>query len=455
MFCPKCGTPTKENERFCMSCGAALTPIAPQTTDAVSGQVAAAQMPVLPQKQPIQQQPQTPPPAYAPQQQPVYTQPAKKSSKAWLIVLCAVLGTALIAAGIVFLTGGFGAPAMTGQSMPAVEYSYLSIEKAVDIDFKYPEAIYPSLYSSMDSVLNFHATSEGGNTEVLVKVEIPGFTQAYEQKLTLTEQITQIYVKPPVLTGYLDLSSSKDAQIIFSVTDTSTGNPYVQESVPVKLMSKYDFILWEDEFGASNMDNALAWLTPESEGILELRRRAISWLDDATDGAFNTLAGYQYSSLFGPDEYYNNVLYQVLGLQGAMSDMGVRYNVGAFSMTEGAHQRVLLPDDVLYSQSGICFETSLVMASALQSLGMHVMLVFPPGHAQVAVETWDGSGEYYLIETTILPYTAEDAYSSVVQYMDSAEWEAYLADPWGGGSGSCYVVDCDFATKLGITALSN
>ena len=138
-----------------------------------------------------------------------------------------------------------------------------------------------------------------------------------------------------------------------------------------------------------------------------------------------------------------------------MSDMGVRYNVGAFSMTEGHHQRVLLPDDVLYSQSGICIETSLLMASALQSLGMHVMLVFPPGHAQVAVETWSGSGEYYLIETTVLPYTAEDELSNVVIYMDSAEWEAYLVDPWNNGSGPCYVVDCDFATKLGITALNN
>lgn len=450
MFCQKCGSQTNQNEKFCMNCGAELTPVASKPVDSPGGQT--AQPAPLPSQYQQAQPPQYQPAPYA--KQPA-TQPAKKGSKAWLIVLCAVLCTALIALGVVYFTGGFGTPAINAQSMPAVEYSYLTAEKSVDIDFKYPEAIYPSLYSSMDSVLNFHATSEGSDTEVLVKVEIPGFTQPYEQKLNLTEQITQIYVKPPLLTGYLDLSSSKDAQIIFSVTDTTSDSPYVQESVPVKLMSKYDFILWEDEFGASNMDNALAWLTPESEGILELRRRAISWLDNATGGSFNTLAGYQYSTLFGPDEYYNNVLYQILGLQGAMSDMGVRYNAGAFSMTEGHHQRVLLPDDVLYSQSGICIETSLVMASALQSLGMHVMLVFPPGHAQVAVETWDGSGEYYLIETTILPYTADDDYSYVVQYMDSAAWEAYLADPWNDGSGPCYVVDCDFAAKLGITALSN
>lgn len=342
-----------------------------------------------------------------------------------------------------------------GKADQPFQYSYLRAGRDVRVDYRYPATLYPSLYPSIDAILILTATSEGEDCDVLFQAEIPGFTQTFEQSARLTEQVTTFYVKPPLLTGDLDLASSKDAQLTFSVTDAKTGYQYVRQSLSIKLMSRYDFILWEDEFGSSSPEHALAWLTPESEGILNLRRLAIDWLDRATDGHFNTLQGYQLSRLFGADEYYNNVLYQILGIQGAMSDAGVRYNMGSFSMTPGWHQRVLFPDDVLSSKSGVCIETALVMASAIQSAGMHAMLVFPPGHAQVAVETWHDTGEYFLIETTILPYGPDDDPDLVASFLTSEEWESYLADPWGDGSGPCQVVDCDLAVKMGLVSLTN
>ena len=83
-------------------------------------------------------------------------------------------------------------------------------------------------------------------------------------------------------------------------------------------------------------------------------------------------------------------------------------------------QRVQLPDDTLSSKSGVCIETSLTIASALQSAGMNVFLIFPPGHAQVAVEAWPNTGEYYLIETTILPVDGENV-DSIVTYKTQQE----------------------------------
>ena len=100
------------------------------------------------------------------------------------------------------------------------------------------------------------------------------------------------------------------------------------------------------------------------------------------------MQGYQDSGLFG-SHIELNTYYQALALQGAMSEMGVRYNNAWYSMSQSGDkmlQRVQLPDDTLSSKSGVCIETSLAIASALQSAGMNVFLVFPPGHAQVAVE---------------------------------------------------------------------
>ena len=307
----------------------------------------------------------------------------------------------------------------------------------------------------MDSIVNFTATCEQGERDVLVQAEIPGFTQPYEQKFTLSQQITKFYIKPPVLAGDLNLNSQKTAQLKFSITDLETGKIIVQDSKNIQMMSAYDFILWEDDFGYSNWDNFLAWLTPEDPQVQQLKRYAIEWISQMTGGQFSMMPGYQDTGLFG-DQIQMNTLYQALAVQGGMSAMGVRYNMGSFSMSNSTAQlqRVQLPAETLKSLSGVCIETSLVVASALQSAGMNVMLVFPPGHAQVAVECWPNTGEYFLIETTILPVNERNM-NGIVTYMTKEQWMQYILDPWGNGSGGCYVLDCSLATPMGVLPLTN
>lgn len=124
-------------------------------------------------------------------------------------------------------------------------------------------------------------------------------------------------------------------------------------------------------------------------------------------------------------------------------------------MSEGINQRVMLPDKVLSSGSGICIETAILFASAIQSTDMHAMILFLPGHAQVAVETGYMSGEYYLVETTLLPFAGdeEEEMDRLVRYLTADEWTQYLEDPWGDGSGGAYVVDCDLVHVLGFKAI--
>ncbi len=340
-----------------------------------------------------------------------------------------------------------------GDETPDIQYSYLDEKNTARITYNAVDTIYPNLYSSMDSVVNLTAVAEGGAINAIVTAEIPGFTQKYEQKITVTDQVTILPIKPVVLTSGLDLSSSRDAQLSFSVTDADTGERYVEETKTIQLMSVYDFSLTDDEFGEISRDNVLAWLTPESEGILELRRNAVSWLEEWSGGQVSSLIGYQDYGLF--DDPSTNTYLQIVALQAAISNMGVRYNMGSFSLAEGENQRVLLPDDVLSSGSGICIETAILFASAIQSADMHAMILFLPGHAQVAVETGEGTGQYFLVETTLLPFAGADAneMGSLITEMDSDQWSSYLEDPWGDGSGGVYVVDCDLVKTLGIQSI--
>lgn len=112
----------------------------------------------------------------------------------------------------------------------------------------------------------------------------------------------------------------------------------------------------------------------------------------------------------------------------------------------------------------MCIETSLVVASALQSADMHTFLLFPPNHAQVAVETWDGSGEYFLIETTQVADNQNsreifinganellngDNPSGPISYYTADGWANYLQNRLE------YIIDCNDSRILGLTPFAN
>ena len=333
---------------------------------------------------------------------------------------------------------------------------YFSQDPIVFIHHSLADEIYPNLYPASDSVVNLLMYTDKSYTSVLVAAEIPGFTQVYEQKLTLSPEMTYLMVKPPLLSDLPDLSSTKETQLILKVTDCITGDVLAQESKTIKLYSIYDYRTISDEFGMIQNDNLLAWMTPDSDGVLAVRRNAISWLENNFGRDYGILPGYQYSYGFGQGQEAYVTFYQIAAIQSAISAMGVRYNMGAYSFD--ATQRVLMPDAVLNSKSGICIETAVLMASVLQSASMHPFLILTPGHAQVAVETWSNSGQYFLIETTKLPFDAAvDDNSSVIIQLDSQGWNDYLSQKQQQSQqsgGIFYLVDCNLAKVLNIRGLA-
>ena len=445
MFCEDCGIALPDKVKFCPACGAPVAENKPQ-----------------PQQPPIQtQQPQ---PQQQLQQQPAYAFPpapqnpgAKKKISGALIALLVAIPVLVISAGG-FLTYWFVFRDKPDDSLglkidakyadgnlPDVAYTYQSKKPEPTIEFATVDEVFPSNYRSLEFLATFTGYCDYGDMDVLIEVEVPGFTQAYKQKITLGRKVTKLRIVPPLITGTIDLNSEKTAQLVYSVTETDTGRLLVQESKNIKLYSRYD-IIWGDETnGDAYTDNLLAWMTIEAPEIVELKRDAIDYLNFITEGDLQMLVGYQ--NILG--DVYMNTWVQAVAIHGAISDIAkVRYNNSGFSMD--AWQRVLLPADVIRTKSGICVETSLLLATALQSMAMHCMLIFPPGHTQVALEVWPNSGEYFLIETTILPMGADmESWNYTVQLLSHDEWSDYII-----GS-PCYVLDCDLAVKLGIRAMSN
>lgn len=334
-----------------------------------------------------------------------------------------------------------------------VDFSYLEeLENTkVTTSISCIDTIYPAMYNRLQAVAIVNLSYVNGEKDVLVTVEVDGFSQKYEKTIKVNQLPQRFYIKPPVLSSGLNLDSQKNTQIKVTVTDLDTGNIIATETENVKIMSINDFILSNNEYGYTNFADVLAWVTPESDYIQELLRIAADNMEKYT--GYHGIPGYQYVI----DEDDTTITaYQVYAIQKAINDVGVRYVMSSYSIGEAskATQRVNRPDETLLSKSGICIETSVLMASALQAAGLNPMIVLTTGHCQVAVETWEGSGQYLLIETTLLPIgDPYDSYgnsyyiSSLLQTGTGEEWAQYLDQNNG------MVYNCDWATIMGITPL--
>ncbi|NMA24361.1 MAG: hypothetical protein GX936_01695, partial [Clostridiales bacterium] len=284
----------------------------------------------------------------------------------------------------------------------------------------------------------------------LIEVEIPGFTQKYEQKITITRSETELRIHPPLVDGVAKtLNSSKDAQISISVIDLNNGKIILKDTKPVKLYSRYD-MQWVGEDGTPYDENILAWVTPEAMEIRELLRWSADACNELTSGQLNAIVGYQEAVSGWSRETLTYV--QAYCIMHTMADeFGVKYIMSPFSSTSSELQRIATPSEVLKSASGLCVETSVTLASALQAMNMHAVLILLPGHCQVAVETWYDSGEYLLIETTALEnaasaYTDED-FDNVIIPLSKDEWRLYLSQD------GYTAIDCDLSRQLQITSI--
>lgn len=350
-----------------------------------------------------------------------------------------------------------------------VEYEFKSIRTGkIRLSYDTVDTIYPSLYHSYDAFVIIKTGCISGEKKILVEMEIPGFTQSYKETIALDSAYREIHIKPPALASNLNLSSSKNAQIKVTISEQD-GTLLEAKSFPVTIKSKYDFEWYSDEYGVATQDNILCFLTPEAAAISRLKRQAIEEITNMTGGKMESFVGYQNTRW---NNHYVGTYVQVAGIMRALYETGVRYNMDPFSIS-GSNQHILFPEDVLEQKSGLCIETSLTVASALQSAGMHVFLVFPPGHAQVAVEVWNGRGEdksgtgkYFLIETTALSsdWNNQKAFvddanallsenrllgTSPISYYNQEEWYRYLTKE------GTYLVDCDDLSAFNLAPFSN
>ncbi|WP_026652802.1 zinc ribbon domain-containing protein [Butyrivibrio proteoclasticus] len=336
-------------------------------------------------------------------------------------------------------------------------YEFKNVGKN-DLQFEYDtiSTIYPSLYNSYRYFVRVQIGCISGEKDVVVECQINGLTEKYKETLHVSDSLGLYAIKP--LPDLMDsnIDVARDAQISIALTETD-GTLIDVQTFPVHVASKNDFN-WEDnEFGFINKDNILCFMTPEADAIYDLKAAAEEELALITGGDMDSFSA-EAPEVF--DDITDGYFYATAAMM-ALSDSGVRYNMDGFSI-DGKSQHILLPEEVLESKSGLCIETTLVIASLFKNAGFKTFIILPPGHAQVAIETREGSGHYFLIETTMLPCT-EDEFAEYlglilsdagpenidgqypVMYYNFSMWVDYIVND------DIYIINCDDITELGIT----
>jgi hypothetical protein len=146
----------------------------------------------------------------------------------------------------------------------------------------------------------------------------------------------------------------------------------------------------------------------------------------------------------------------------ALEQRGLRYADGDPALSRGPtvwSQRVRLLGDVWRDRRANCLDSSVLIASILERLGMHVFIVLVPGHAFVGFRATSSTGDAQYLETTLLgaratrpgPFAPSASTSfAAARAAGRAHWRKVAANIDGRHGPAYALVDISTARTYGI-----
>lgn len=293
----------------------------------------------------------------------------------------AALLLTLLAASIFYVTYGLRAYARYGASQ--VDYSMACGSL---LTWSPPRSLFTGFYPNLPTLVTIRYRTPTP-TVARLTVSIPGFTQQQTIETMTAQGFRTAQFKPPLLAPKtLDAligAEQHDAQI--NVKLTSGTHTLCETSAPLTLISR-QWIQWRDAAtGEDNTPLIAGWVTPQDATITTLIGRAAGRLTSHPEVYDNLPALYGYDQGgASPTQVRDqvNAIFDTL-----QQDDHLRYAADNPPFIQNTVQEVQLPRDVLSSSAptGMCVETTAIMASAVERLGMRPFIVFTPTHAFLGV----------------------------------------------------------------------
>jgi len=168
-----------------------------------------------------------------------------------------------------------------------------------------------------------------------------------------------------------------------------------ENTFPIWLLPRTSAYLWtKDPTTNARIDLThylAAWVTPNAPKVMQLLRRSA---DLHPDGQ---IVGYQV----GPQ----GIETQVKAIFEALKEQGIHYINSTLCFGAGRGemmQRIRLPSESLDNRSANCIDGTVLMASVLEAATLNPGIVLVPGHAFLAWERAEDSGDWDYLETTMI-----------------------------------------------------
>lgn len=246
-----------------------------------------------------------------------------------------------------------------------------------------PTTLYTGLYMNQPSLVAVRYRS--ATPQMLhITVGIPHFTQDQTMAAQAAVGFQQETFKPALLdNSVLDAlvgPDQREADIHLRVQ--SSAGDICDTTAPVLLKSRL-WMPWGNLATSDSVPYLAGWITPQAPSVANLVGHAADWLTAHPTLYPTTSALYGYNAGNAtPQDVRNqvNALFDTL-----QSLYHMRY--AADNVPFDSDQRIQLPQDILQSvaPTGMCVETTVIMASAIERLGMRPYVIFVPGHAFLGV----------------------------------------------------------------------
>lgn len=215
-----------------------------------------------------------------------------------------------------------------------------------------------------------------GECDVSITMRIDGEIDAVTPVAIAGHRVTEI----PVTTGSKRFRVEYGTDFDISMEVATRGIILYKQGSTVHVRPIFDVSLKEIK------EDIPLWVTPGAREIKSLITKNGPILSALTrNGGDGTISGYQGSDA---NDIINSVTRQMAAVYDGLMSLGFHYVSDTESMGNaltGNFQRVKLPRKVLEERTGNCIELSCLFASVFEEMGLHPVIVFPPGHAMVGV----------------------------------------------------------------------
>lgn len=251
-------------------------------------------------------------------------------------------------------------------------------------------AYYPAYVAGQPPLFTIEYSSSSPIT-LVVSMSIVGLSQVQVQTINATTTLQSASILPPLIPqNFRKLTFEDHTSLRVQVTDNSKHLYYLNE-IPLVLHSR-----WLMQWTAANRLKIAAWVTPNDPAIGALVLKAAGHLPLEPPPVPTAMVGYSKASA-------KQVIAQVDAIYDALrADYKIRYLQESVPYSgpgddSAATQNIKLPTEVLQQRRGMCIELALLLASAVEHIGLHAEIVIIPGHAflGVAVTPDDKHFEYW------------------------------------------------------------